>query len=241
MLASRPRGGADDLTVIDRGQIEIAVVVEIHRLVVVVVCIRGQRARIFLEPTGAVVDEQAAARAALARHQHVEVPVVVVVSELDVPGKAHEGFGHTGVGAVLESPVAQIEPQSRTPPDIVHVVAGSPVGEHDVEIAVGVHIPNLEIANRRRTLRKMCGCDFRVFTTSRTQEEATLGFIGRSDEYVGEAVAGDITHLDDPRDVGRRSEDALGGLLKGLLRPPIQEDPIRLRVPRFRIHPTIGE
>jgi hypothetical protein len=73
------------LPVVQRDEVEKAIAVEIHRLVFVVVGVLRQCPRIVGELARAVVTEQRTARAALARHQHVEVGIVVDIGQLEVP------------------------------------------------------------------------------------------------------------------------------------------------------------
>ena len=103
------------------------------------------------EVPGAVVAEHRLLPAALAGDEHVEVEVVVDVDELEVPREADLTSG-------IRSSVASVK---RPVPSLIHAacgrrrwssVAGAPVGEHEVEIAVAVDVAGLEVADAERHL-----------------------------------------------------------------------------------------
>ena len=119
---------------------------------------------------------------------------------------------------VREPAGAVVEPQTGQAAVVGHVVAGTPVGEHEVEVAVAIHVAGFEIADAQRHLRQVRARDFCEAAFSRSQEQPALRLVGRADDDVGEAVAVQIARLDDARQIGCGTEHLFGDFRKARAR-----------------------
>ena len=91
-----------------------------------------------------------------------------------------------------------------------HVVAGTPVGEHEVEIAVAVDVAGLEVADAQRHLRQVLRGDFVKRPLPGPEEQPALRLVRRADDDVDVAVAVEVARLDHARQVRRGAEHLLG-------------------------------
>ena len=195
MLTPARTPSADDVPVVGGHQIEEAVPIEIHGLEFVIVRVLRQSTSL-LEHSAPVVREHDAARAALARNEYIEVVVVVDVDQLDLPRKTNERLRHTRGRSVREAPGSVVEPQASASSLVHHVVTGAPVGKHQVEIAVAVHVSRLGVAKAQVDPRQVRRGDLLERSPAYAQEEATLSLIGRADEDVDITIPIEISRLD---------------------------------------------
>ena len=182
-----------------------------------------------------------AAAAAFARHQHVEVAVVVDVGQFEIPRKPHANVRHLRGGRIGEAAGAVVQPQAGPPAIVGHVVARAPVGEHEVEIAVAVHVAGFEIADAQRQRWKMRPRHFGEAAFARAEEQPALRLVGRADDDVGEAVAVQVARLDDAREVRCVAKHVGRDFLEAHARPGVEEHLVWFRRPRRRVVAAVGE
>ena len=230
-----------EIAVVDRHQVEMAVAVEIHRLELVVVGVLRQRPRILGERAGAVVPEQAAAGTALARHEHVQVVVVVDVDQLEVPREAHPQRRHPLGRRVGEPAGAVVEPQAGHAAVVRHVVAGAPIGKDEVEVAVEVDIACLQIAEAQRHLRQAGGGDIAERASPIAQVQPALRLVGGADDDVGVPVAVQVAGLDDTGQAARIAEHPGGRVFELESGPDVEEHLVGLGCAWRRVVAAVGE
>jgi hypothetical protein len=241
VLAAAGAVPADDLAVVHRHQVEEAVAVQVHRLELVVVGVLRQTARVVREGAGAIVAEQIAPPAPLAGDEDVEVRVVVHVGQLEVPREAHLDVGHARAGGIREPAGAVVEPQACPAALVRHVVAGAPVGQHQVQVAVAVHVARLQVADAERHRRQVSRGDLFEPSLAAAKVQAALRLVGRADDDVGNAVAVEIPCLDDARKVRRRAQHLRRRLPEAEAGPEIQEYLVRLGRAGRRVVAAVGE
>ena len=195
-------------TVVDSDEIQEAVAIEVDRRELVVVAESGDPGigRIG-ERAGAVVHEQVAAVAELARSGDVEVPVVVDVDELEVPAEGDERVGHRSA-LTSTKPAAPSFSQSWTRPPSLSGPPVAPVREHHVQVTIAVHVAE----PRSPMLSSAAGSCVSVTSAhaaSLIQQEPGLAVVGRAEHDLVEAIGVQVGDADDAGDGPWSAEDSL--------------------------------
>ena len=207
--------------VVDGDEVDEVVAVEVDRLELVVVAELGQLIAGVGELAGAVVVEQEGAAAGLAGDEDVEVVIVVDVGEVHLPRPGDLDLRHVGGGGVGEGAGAVAEPQLGDG-SLGAGVPGAPVGEDDVEVAVGVDVGELEVADAGHLLGDLGGVVGEVALAVAEVQPALVAEAVADDE-VDVAVAVDVTGLDDAGLAGHR-EHLGADVLEGLAGALVEED-----------------
>ena len=227
-----PAAGADpahDLAVVHGDQIEEAVAVEVHRLVLVVVRVLRKATRVGDEQSRPIVAIQRTAAAALAGNQDIEVEVVVDVDEFQIPREPYQLVWEARGRAVGESPRAVVEPKPDPTSRIAHVVPRPPVGEHEVQVTITVHVTGLGVAHAEQDGGQVRRGAFDEPPRAVGQIQPALGLIRRPDEDVDPTVAVEVARLHDAGEVRRGPEDLRAPLYERPPRTPVVEGPVELR------------